>query len=193
MTEMRTAFAATVRQLVDTLHQSPQGWTWGALHTRQFPSLTGAAALGYGPRASGGDLWTVDAAEGGMNSVVGPSWRMVVAWSGTGAPVADGIYPGGQSENPASPWYSDMVADWWAGTYLPMPSPGGSGVAVRLGSRPASPTSVAAKTTGSNGASPAAGARSAAGSSASATPSASFPAAITADAPAGVIVWELLP
>ncbi len=34
---------------------------------------------------------------------------------------AEGVYPGGQSENPASPWYADQIADWWNGRYLPMP------------------------------------------------------------------------
>ncbi|MFY9888650.1 MAG: penicillin acylase family protein, partial [Streptosporangiaceae bacterium] len=87
-----------------------------------FPSLTQAAALGYGPRSAGGDLWTVDAAEGGMNSEIGPSFRMIVRWPGGGASSGQSIYPGGQSENPASPWYTDLAGDWWAGRYLPMPA-----------------------------------------------------------------------
>ena len=56
----------------------------------------------------------------------GPSWRMIVSWTAAGTPVAEGIYPGGQSENPASPWYSDLVADWWNGRYLAMPAAGGA-------------------------------------------------------------------
>jgi penicillin amidase len=51
---------------------------------------------------------------------------MIVGWSGPGRPVGEGIYPGGQSENPASPWYANLVGDWWNGRYLPMPwLPGG--------------------------------------------------------------------
>ncbi len=45
----------------------------------------------------------------------GPSWRMIVelgdeinAW---------GVYPGGQSGNPASPYFDDMVDEWAAGKY----------------------------------------------------------------------------
>ena len=30
------------------------------------------------------------------------------------------IYPGGQSENPASAWYSDRVDAWFAGKLVPM-------------------------------------------------------------------------
>jgi penicillin G amidase len=122
---MLAAFGTAVSHLQARLGGGPASWAWERLHSRQFPSLTGAAALGYGPRGSGGDPWTVDAAEGGMNSVVGPSWRMIVGWSRSGQAVGEGIYPGGQSENPASPWYDNLVADWWDGKYRPMPPAGG--------------------------------------------------------------------
>jgi penicillin amidase len=45
----------------------------------------------------------------------GPSWRMVVELDN---PVkAQGIYPGGQSGNPGSPWYDNMVESWAKGDY----------------------------------------------------------------------------
>lgn len=37
----------------------------------------------------------------------------------------ESVYPGGQSENPASWWYEDQMADWWNGRYLAMPPAGG--------------------------------------------------------------------
>ena len=95
------------------------------MHTRQFPSILGSAALGYGPRGAGGDPWTVDAAEGGLGAQIGPGWRMIVSWKGPGRPDAEAIYSGGQSENPASPWYDNLISSWWNGKYLPMPGPGG--------------------------------------------------------------------
>jgi penicillin amidase len=122
---MRAAFAAAVAHLAARLHGAPSSWAWGRLHARQFRSVTLAPGLGYGPRASGGDPWTIDAADGGLVSHSGPSWRMIVAWTGHGRATAEGVYPGGQSENPASPWYSDQMADWWNGRYLPMPPAGG--------------------------------------------------------------------
>jgi penicillin amidase len=125
---LRAAFATAVAHLTARLGGSPAGWAWGRLHTRQFPSITQAAGLGYGPRASGGDAWTIDAADGGLESHAGPSWRMIVDWTGHGRATAEGIYPGGQSENPASPWYTDQMAGWWNGRYLPMP-PAAGGVA----------------------------------------------------------------
>jgi penicillin amidase len=118
---MRTAFAAAVAHLSARLGGTPSAWAWGRMHTRRFPSITQAPGLGYGPRASGGDAWTIDAADGGLESHAGPSWRMIVDWTGRGSATAEGVYPGGQSENPASPWYTDQMADWWDGRYLPMP------------------------------------------------------------------------
>ncbi len=118
---MVRAFQSAVQQLSVRLGGGPGTWQWGKLHTRRFPSLTQAAALGYGPRPASGDIWTVDAAEAGMTSDIGPSWRMIAGWSRSGRPIAEAIYPGGQSEDPASPWYANLVGDWWAGRYLPMP------------------------------------------------------------------------
>jgi penicillin amidase len=122
---MRAAFALAVAHLGATLRGGPASWAWGRLHSRRFPSLTQAAALGYGPRPAGGDPWTVDAADGGLTSTAGPTWRMIVHLTGSGSGGGEGIYPGGQSENPASPWYADQIPDWWAGRYLPMPPSGG--------------------------------------------------------------------
>jgi penicillin amidase len=122
---MRTAFATAVTDLASKLGGAPASWAWGRLHSRQFPSLAQAGALGYGPRPASGDNWTVNAADGYPVSKQGPSWRMIVRWTGPGTASGAGIYPGGQSENPASPWYEDQVADWWDGRYLPLPPAGG--------------------------------------------------------------------
>ena len=40
---------------------------------------------------------------------------------------AEGVYPGGQSENPASPWYANLIADWWDDRYLPMAAASSAG------------------------------------------------------------------
>jgi penicillin amidase len=55
---------------------------------------------------------------------------------------AEGVYPGGQSENPASPWYADLIADWWNGRYLPMPAAGRAGGGVRWWLEPAAGVAV---------------------------------------------------
>jgi penicillin amidase len=45
----------------------------------------------------------------------GPSWRMIVQLTTTTE--AYGVYPGGQSGNPGSKYYDDMVDSWVAGKY----------------------------------------------------------------------------
>lgn len=45
----------------------------------------------------------------------GPSWRMIVEL--TDKTDAWGIYPGGQSGNPGSKFYDDLIDDWVAGKY----------------------------------------------------------------------------
>ena len=117
------AFKKAVSHLGTKLGGAPATWTWGKLHTREFPSITGANGLGYGPRPAGGDPFTEDAADGGLTAETGPSWRMIAALSSTGVQ-AEGVYPGGQSENPASPWYQNLIPLWWDGKYLPIPVPG---------------------------------------------------------------------
>jgi penicillin amidase len=123
---MRQAFGEIVALLSRTLGMDPHQWQWGKLHTRSVSSLLGPTSLGYGPRASGGDLWTLNAVGGnpsGENNPVltpsthGPSWRMIVDW---GSGQAESTYPGGQDENPASPWYANQISSWWNGQYSPM-------------------------------------------------------------------------
>lgn len=46
----------------------------------------------------------------------GPSWRMIVEM--TSPPTGLGIYPGGQSGNPGSKYYDNLVDTWAAGEYL---------------------------------------------------------------------------
>ncbi len=46
----------------------------------------------------------------------GPSWRMIVEM--TSPPTAIGIYPGGQSGNPGSKYYDNLINDWAEGKYL---------------------------------------------------------------------------
>jgi penicillin amidase len=135
------AFKKAVAHLSAKLGGAPATWTWGRIHSRSFPAITRADGLGYGPRPAGGDPFTEDAADGGLNSSIGPSWRMIVglasfadaspgllpgtsqASTPTGI-YAIGVYPGGQSENPASPWYQNLIEAWWNGEYLAIPVPG---------------------------------------------------------------------
>jgi penicillin amidase len=113
---MRQAFNMSVATLSRSLGADPGSWTWGRIHTRELENLAQVDGLSYGPRADRGDGNTPLAA-GGSPSTHGPSWRMVVDW---GTHTFSAIYPGGQSENPASSWYENRVDTWWNGLYAPM-------------------------------------------------------------------------
>ncbi len=116
VTTQHTAFHKAVSQLAKRLGADPTAWTWGRVHSRVLDNLAQISGLNYGPRADGGDANTPLAA-GGFPSDHGPSWRMVVDW---GTRTFEGVYPGGQSENPASGWYTNRVDTWWRGTLDPM-------------------------------------------------------------------------
>jgi penicillin G amidase len=49
----------------------------------------------------------------------GPSWRMIVSLEKSGVKTW-ATYPGGQSGNPGSPHYDDMLGRWTTGTYFEM-------------------------------------------------------------------------
>ena len=116
---IREAFGQAVAQLAKRYGPKVSGWTWGRMHKRQYVSLTFVKALGYGPFPGAGDRWTVDAADGGMTSTAGPSERFVAELGSQYI----AVYPGGQSENPISPWYEDQIPAWLAGRYYSMATP----------------------------------------------------------------------
>lgn len=115
MDVMRAAFHTTVSSLSKQLGSDPKSWTWGRVHQRELVNLA-VKGLSYGPAPDRGDTFTPLAAPD-FPSTHGPSWRMVVDW---GSHTFSGVYPGGQSENPASQWYTDRVQTWWDGLYRPM-------------------------------------------------------------------------
>jgi len=102
------------RITVDSLQNmhGPLGAAWGWANHKStdvrhlIPGLDALSAL--------------DVQNGGGSSVVnattertGPSWRMVVALGPT--PKGYGVYPGGQSGNPGSPYYLNFLETWRKG------------------------------------------------------------------------------
>lgn len=55
------------------------------------------------------------------NATHGPSWRMIVEM--TDEVNAEGVFPGGQSGNPGSPYYDNMIPAWAEGKYFPLLHP----------------------------------------------------------------------
>ncbi len=113
---IQAAFEATMDSLKSDLGPDVSSWTWGSLHVRQFDHLTGLRPLSRGPFPSEGGPRTLNVA-GSLVSRHGPSWRQLIDFSDTNASVA--IYPGGQSGNPVSPHYDDLLPIYLRGEYLP--------------------------------------------------------------------------
>jgi penicillin amidase len=107
-----TAFRQTITELAQAGQDGRLTWakykdTW-ARHLLRLPALSRTHL------AIGGGAHCIDAAK----QFHGPSWRMIVQL--TDKTEAYGIYPGGQSGNPGSPYYDTFVDRWVAGNYLPV-------------------------------------------------------------------------
>lgn len=90
---------------------SADNWKWAKVkQTRIRHLVPDFTSFGRSDVINGGGSGVVNATSG----THGPSWRMVVQldrdW-----PVAYGIYPGGQSGNPGSKFYDNMIDRWAAG------------------------------------------------------------------------------
>jgi len=81
-------------------------WEWSNLKGSNVPHLAGIAGFGSPVLHNGGSKNSVNA----LGERNGPSWRMVVALGDT--PSGYGIFPGGQSGNPGSFYYDDMLKTW---------------------------------------------------------------------------------
>ncbi len=125
---LRHALDAAMDELTESLSDDPDTWRWGSLHTVTFahplamvPDL--AEMFTGGIVGTGGDEQTVlqgafEPGEGYAAGVV-PSWRQIVDLADIDASV--GMHTTGQSGNPASPHWNDMVGAWAAGEYHPLP------------------------------------------------------------------------
>ena len=106
---------------VDTLvkQHGPQGpeWAWykhkqtGVRHL--IPGMDALSRLNI-PIGGGGTIVNATTMK------TGPSWRLVVELSKEGKPKAYGVYPGGQSGNPGSSHYDDLIDTWAKGELKPL-------------------------------------------------------------------------
>jgi len=115
------AFDYTVDHLRMEMGDDVAAWRWGDIHTRELPHLLQLGGLGRGPYPSEGDTLTVNVAPGDVASA-GPSWRLLADLSDLDRSV--GVYPGGQSGNPVSRHYDDLLRLYLAGEYHDLLVPG---------------------------------------------------------------------
>ncbi|MBV8342578.1 MAG: penicillin acylase family protein, partial [Gammaproteobacteria bacterium] len=111
--------------LAQRLGADPAGWSWGRLHAIRFrhplDELPGAAALtDPGALSRPGDGYTVDATsfEASWDQEDGASYREILDAGDWDRSVA--INTPGQSGQPGSPHYADLLPLWDRGGYFPL-------------------------------------------------------------------------
>jgi penicillin amidase len=115
------SFAQAVQSLQEDYGSDAANWRWGDHHHLTIEHLLGIDALNRGGQPMEGGDMTINAQGAGERVDGGPSWRMIVQF---GQPLqAVGAYPGGQSGNPLSPHYDDLLPLWLSGDLPEMPYP----------------------------------------------------------------------
>ncbi|QJD98463.1 penicillin acylase family protein [Mucilaginibacter robiniae] len=100
------AFNKTVDELVHQYGKPGPDWQWGKIHPTEINHMANLDGFGSDTFAAGGTGTAINALTDGH----GPSWRMVVQ---LGPQVKGyGIFPGGESGNPGSFYYTDMLQTW---------------------------------------------------------------------------------
>jgi len=118
------ALAESLRAALDEIQRlygpDMQSWQWGKVHKIVFHHPLGVSTFDRGPVARPGDANTVNATSGThfqQNS--GASYREILDLSNWDNSVMTNVP--GESGDPESPHYSDLLDDWGNGRYHPMP------------------------------------------------------------------------
>ncbi len=126
----RVAFNMAVQALQGALGANPGDWQWGNVHKLAIDHLSGVQALSFGPIPYDGldtllsavipyNLSVLSSKD--VHASIGASWLMNAEMGGS--PVINWVYPGGQSENPTSPYYANLVGAWMSHQYYPLDLP----------------------------------------------------------------------
>jgi penicillin amidase len=111
---VQKAFSKGVAAIEDWKTKKSVPPTWGVFKDGFVGHLLRQEALSY-HIVHGGNHDIVNA----HSRTHGPSWRMVVSLEKSGLK-AWGVYPGGQSGNPGSPYYNNMLMPWTRAQYFNM-------------------------------------------------------------------------
>jgi penicillin amidase len=105
-----SSFKSTLKTLTEQHGNMSPTWQWSKVKGAEIRHLSRSLkAFNAPPITTGGGSGIVNA----TTKRHGPSWRMVVELGPT--PRAYGIYPGGQSGNPGSPYYLNLLGKWEKG------------------------------------------------------------------------------
>ena len=95
------------------------GWQWARASQIQFRHPLNNRQWDRGPIARPGDPNTINASAGGRAQPSGASYRQVIDLADWDRSTMTNVP--GESGDPGSPHYSDLLKDWAAGRYHPMP------------------------------------------------------------------------
>jgi penicillin amidase len=108
---VRTSFKTSLKTIEDWEKANDKTATWADYKDTYIEHLSRREQLSQHVRL-GGDRGIVNAA----GHRAGPSWRMVVSLEKNNVK-GWGVYPAGQSGNPGSPFYDNLVNAWAIGKY----------------------------------------------------------------------------
>jgi penicillin amidase len=123
---LRTTLARAVQRTRDRLGDDPGQWAWGKVHTttlRHPLAPLGSAyakAFNLGPVPRGGDGYTPNAASHNrqFEHTAGASYRHLFDLADWDRGLATSVP--GQSGQPGSPYYADLLPLWERGDYFPL-------------------------------------------------------------------------
>lgn len=117
---LESALESALAEIRTRLGPDESAWRWGSLHVVEFRHPLGVKAWHRGPFERPGDAHTVNATSGpAFRQTGGASYRQIFDLSDWDRSVITNVP--GESGDPASPHYDDLVPDWLAGKYHPLP------------------------------------------------------------------------
>jgi penicillin amidase len=117
---MEKAFDAAIGDIERQFGKDESAWQWGKLHQLTLAHPLGRREFQLGPVARPGDGNTVNATSGAnFRQTNGASWREVLDVGDWDRSLMTNVP--GESGDPSSRHYGDLLQDWAAGKYHPMP------------------------------------------------------------------------
>ncbi len=117
---LKRTLRSTITDLTASRGADQKKWTWGGVHRATFRHPLGVRAWNRGPVARPGDGDTVNATSGtNFRQTSGASFRMVLDFADWDKSMMTNVP--GEVGDPESKHYADLLDDWAAGRYHPMP------------------------------------------------------------------------
>ena len=111
---LTTSFSKAVKELANKNGSDPLDWKWYKVNGPMVPHVANIPGMDVSDLMIGGGKHIVNQ----QQKSHGPSWRLVAEMKEE--PNAFGAIPGGQSGNPGSRYYYNLMDRWAEGDLLPL-------------------------------------------------------------------------